>query len=260
MKCLNIGCGCRYNSSWVNIDINPVDKDVIGYDINKRIPFTDNSFDVVYHSHLIEHIPKKRAESFIKDCVRIVRPGGIMRVVVPDLEQIARMYLKSLEQAVSGSEGWAANYEWMMLEMYDQAVRNQPGGDMAAFLAKEHIPNKDFIIARIGVEARNFMETGSNTRPRDGRFLKKIYRVLRFGRDYMPVKIGRFRLSGEVHQWMYDRYSLSVLLEKCGMTDIIQRSATESYLQDWVKWNLDTETDGTIYKPDSLYMEGKKPT
>jgi hypothetical protein len=44
------------------------------------------------------------------------------------------------------------------------------------------------------------------------------------------------------------------------MTDIIQRSATESYLQDWVKWNLDTETDGTIYKPDSLYMEGKKPT
>ena len=259
MKCLNIGCGCRYNSSWVNIDINPVDKDVIGYDINKRIPFTDNSFDVVYHSHLLEHIPKKRAVGFIKDCVRILRPRGIMRIVVPDLEQIARMYLKSLEQAMSGSEGGAANYEWMMLEMYDQAVRNQPGGDMAAFLAKEHIPNKDFIIARLGVEARNLMETGRNTRQRDGSFLKRIYRVLRFGRDYMPTRIGRFRLSGEVHQWMYDRYSLSVLFEKCGMTDVIQRSATESYLQEWVKWNLDTEMDGTIYKPDSLYMEGKKP-
>lgn len=260
MEYLNLGCGTHFHPDWTNIDVKKNVGGVHACDLKNGIPFPDISFDFVYHSHLLEHFSREEGEKLLLECFRVLRPMGIIRVVVPDLELIARMYLKSLEQAVSGSEGWAANYEWMMLEMYDQAVRNQPGGDMAAFLAKEHIPNKDFIIARLGMEARNLMETGPNTRPRDGSFLKKIYRVLRFGRDYMPVKIGRFRLSGEVHQWMYDRYSLSVLLEKCGMTDIIQRSATESYLQEWVKWNLDTEADGTIYKPDSLFMEGKKPT
>ena len=58
---------------------------------------------------------------------------------------------------------------------------------------------------------------------------------------------------------MYDRYSLSHLLQSCGLGQIVQRAANESYLPDWTVWNLDTESDGTVYKPDSLFMEAIKP-
>jgi hypothetical protein len=76
--------------------------------------------------------------------------------------------------------------------------------------------------------------------------------------DLHALQIGRFRQSGEVHQWMYDSYSLSILLRNCGLEKIVNRTASESYIHDWGDFNLDTEPDGSIYKPDSLYMEAVK--
>ena len=89
-----------------------------------------------------------------------LRPQGVLRIVVPDLEQIARSYLTALEKASSDSEEWQANYEWILLEMYDQAVRNNSGGEMAAYLFREHIPNQEFILKRCGTEAKNLIEIG----------------------------------------------------------------------------------------------------
>jgi len=79
-------------------------------------------------------------------------------------------------------------------------------------------------------------------------------------KDFTALQIGRFRQSGEIHQWMYDRYSLDKLLQECGLVKVTQRYAHQSYLENWNKYNLDTEPDGTIYKPDSLYMEAIKPS
>jgi hypothetical protein len=58
---------------------------------------------------------------------------------------------------------------------------------------------------------------------------------------------------------MYDRYSLGRLLRECGFVEIVQRLASESYIEKWSNFNLDTQPDGTIYKPDSLFMEALKP-
>jgi hypothetical protein len=58
---------------------------------------------------------------------------------------------------------------------------------------------------------------------------------------------------------MYDYYSISLLLKNNGLSGIIRRSAHESYIPNWTNFNLDTELDGTIYKPDSLYVEAIKP-
>jgi hypothetical protein len=82
---------------------------------------------------------------------------------------------------------------------------------------------------------------------------------LLLGKEYATLQLGRFRKSGEIHQWMYDRYSLGVLLSKCGLEKIVQRNPRESYIPDWTKFNLDTEKDGTVYHPDSLFVEAIKP-
>jgi predicted SAM-dependent methyltransferase len=282
MNYLNLGCGHRFHADWVNVDFVSTGKGVIAYDLTQGIPFPNASFNVVYHSHLLEHFPKTEAGAFLRECCRVLRPQGILRVVVPDLEQIARSYLTALEKASTGSQKWAANYEWILLEMYDQSVRNQSGGEMAAYLYREHIPNKEFVLKRYGIEAKNLIEAGHLHRQQPqpvpvpesqpNPLVKQIYRFLRYptyrqesllklllGKEYSALKIGRFRQSGEVHQWMYDHYSLTLLLEQCGLENIVQCTATESYIPDWANFNLDTELDGTVYKPDSLFMEARKP-
>lgn len=282
MKCLNLGCGHRFHSSWTNVNFTVTGEGVLAHNLTQGIPFPDASFDVVYHSHLLEHFPKCSAELFLRECHRVLRPEGILRVVVPDLEQIAQIYLFTLEQANAGSPEGIANYEWVLLEMYDQAVRHTYGGEMKAYLTREDIPNEKFILKRFGSEAKTLIETGRQHRQQSQsvkvqksrlkRVLSRIYRCLRYpayrreillklllGQEYSTLQIGRFRQSGEIHQWMYDRYSLSVLLKKCGLEQTVQRSATESYIPNWTSFNLDTEPDGEIYKPESLYMEALKP-
>lgn len=282
MKYLNLGCGSRFHHEWTNVDFTSTGDRVIAHNLTQGIPFPEAFFDVVYHSHLLEHFSKTQAESFLRECFRVLRPQGILRVVVPDLEQIARSYLIAIEQAMSGSQEWTANYEWILLEMYDQTVRNHPGGEMAAYLLREYIPNHEFVLKRLGIEAKNLIEAGHQLRQqpqsvsipegKHKRLLKQIYRFLRYptyrqesllkillGKEYSALQIGRFRQSGEIHQWMYDRYSLGLLLEKCGLENVVERTATDSYIPNWTSWNLDTEIDGSIYKPDSLFMEAIKP-
>ena len=153
---------------------------------------------------------------------------------------------------------------------------------MAEYLFKDKITNKEFVISRYGSEAKNLIVFGHQQRQQSQvpvvieskpeHFLKKVYRFFRYptyrresliklllDKEYTALQIGRFRQSGEIHQWMYDRYSLSVLLKECGFENIVQRNAPESYITDWDSFKLDTEIDGTVYKPDSLFMEAIKP-
>ena len=71
------------------------------------------------------------------------------------MERIAKEYLENLELALQGNKEGANNYEWIMLELYDQTVRNESGGDMAKYLFQKNIPNEDYVFERIGEEGRN---------------------------------------------------------------------------------------------------------
>ncbi|MFB2838107.1 class I SAM-dependent methyltransferase [Floridanema evergladense] len=279
MNYINLGCGSRFHLDWTNVDFVSTGEGVIVHNLIEGIPFPNCSFDVVYHSHVLEHFSKKQGELFLRECYRVLRPQGILRIAVPDLEQIVRIYLTALEKASSASPEWAFNYEWIALEMYDQTVRNNPGGEMATYFQRKPLPNQQFVLERCGVEAKNLLEVEQeiDSVTKQGsileKLLKSVYRFFRYpkyrrelllkgilGKEYNLLQIGRFRQSGEVHQWMYDRYSLAVLLKKCGMENIVQRTATQSYIANWSSFNLDTEPDGTIYKPDSLFMEAIKPS
>lgn len=280
MKCLNLGCGSRFHPDWTNIDFVSTGEGVIAHNLTQGIPLPDSSFDVVYHSHVLEHFSKTAAIDFLQECYRVLKPEGVLRVAVPDLEQITKTYLIALDKASQQEKNWQENYDWILLEMYDQTVRNFSGGEMRKFFCRDNITNQDFLWQRCGIEAKKLIELGqklnkqSNSIPQPTfkQTIRKIYRLFRFPgnikelclkmllgeKDYQNLQIGRFRQSGEIHQWMYDRYSLSKILQQCGFQAIVQRSATESYIKDWSSFNLDTEPDGKLYKPDSLYMEGLK--
>lgn len=269
MRHLNLGCGSNFHPDWTNVDFTATGKDVIAWNLRRGIPFPDQSFDAVYHSHVLEHFSRKEAVSFLRECYRVLTLGGILRVVVPDLEQIARLYLYALENASDGSAEWARNYEWILLEMYDQTVRSYPGGSMADYLRQEPLENEKFIIDRVGFEAENLIQTLRSTKseqtaeksPDNDDCLGDRERLLKeiLGHtDYTALKIGRFRQSGEVHQWMYDRYSLRHLLEQTGFEDICICRHDESNIPNFNTFQLDVQSNGKARKPDSLFMEAKK--
>jgi len=280
-KFLNLGCGARFCTAadWINIDFQSFSPDVNQYDLKQGIPFEDESVDAVYHSHVLEHFPPAEAIKFLAECRRVLKPGGVIRVVVPDLESIAKAYLQAVDKAASGEESWQQNYEWLMIELYDQAVRDTPGGEMGNYLRAEKIPNLDFVLERGGVEVLDIMKAAQNESDADGsgrrsglrRMLGRVYWRLRragfgrellvhllLGRDYDALRLGRFRSSGEPHLWMYDRYSLPRTLRCAGFQNPHLLNPTASQIPNWVEFNLDTEPDGTVYKPHSLYAEALK--
>lgn len=291
---VNLGCGGRFHPDWVNADIAPRDPSVLRCDLSQRLPFPDGDFDVVYHSNVLEHIRRDDALPFMRECIRVLKPGGILRVVVPDLERICRLYLEKLQQADAGDAASAHDYEWMLLEMYDQTVREKGGGAMREFLRQNPLPNESFVLERIGQEGRELITAlrnappepqaqGQPPKPRSQ--LREIIRRPRtlfemFGRksrastgkrnhDFFnahlgpdwsrALEIGRFRLAGEVHQWMYDRFSLARLMLAAGFRGPALRSPVDSAIPGWTKFNLDTLPDGSVVKPDSFFMEATKP-
>jgi SAM-dependent methyltransferase len=276
MKCLNLGCGSRFHPDFINIDAVSTSPCVKAHDLLKGIPFSDDSFDVVYHSHLLEHLSREHAREFLRECHRVLKTGGVIRIAVPDLEQIARGYLDTLERAQENPLSGQADYDWMMLELYDQAVRERSGGGMLDYLVQDVLPNEAFIYRRIGFEARRVIQAaregsggkGDLTR-RSRRFLDRLrsarntlraacLRLLLSDKERRALEIARFRLRGEIHLWMYDRYSLARLLIETGFRHPAQRAAQESRIPGWAAYQLDADADGLVYKPDSLFMEAVK--
>jgi predicted SAM-dependent methyltransferase len=277
---LNIGCGDRFHPDWNNIDIVSHSKDVIEYDITKGIPFKEYTFEVVYHSHVIEHIPYNQVDGFIKDCYRILKPHGTIRIALPDLENIAKLYLQALQE-VSENETPSniSKYHWMKLELLDQMVRNQSGGQMKTYLLDDKTnKNLPFIKERVGFEAAHILESGQQTKKTLSykikkflglsfrskfRMIKEVLRdkivlsIILWGQAKRSYQIGSFRTSGEMHQWMYDHYSIKKLLEEQGFKNVKITDAFTSRIPNWDSFQLDGK-EGKVFKPDSLFVEATK--
>jgi SAM-dependent methyltransferase len=233
---LNLACGTRFHGDWNNVDFSPyarlsrrpiatfvlraarvissersdtitkMRESITAWDLRHGIPYPDDCFDVVYHSHFLEHLPRDAAEGFLLECKRVLKPGGVIRVVVPDLDYLVERYRGSFTDEDLHQDSIAA--------IFEQMVRTE-----AACLHGK---------------------TG---------LARVAYKWLRSD----PAQ------TGELHRWMYDRVTLAALLRRCGYANAIVRTASESHLPGWTRWGLDTEQDGTPYKPESLYMEANKP-
>jgi SAM-dependent methyltransferase len=276
MKLLNFGCGHTFHQEWTNIDLVSSSPAVREYDIRKNLPYSDGYFDACYSSHVIEHMKKNESDRLIAECYRILKPQGIIRIVVPDLESIARAYLNTLEQVVAGEKAAEVDYDWIIIELLDQLVRSSSGGEMGAYLSNPNITdqNKDFVSSRIGLEAENYWKPGSKSKSlwekisskklgwffeRSRNFLTQFLLLMTGGSQAQEAFTeGVFRNSGEIHRWMYDRYSLQRLLEQSGFVNVRVCRADESLIPDFNKYELDILA-GKIRKPDSLFIEAFKP-
>lgn len=152
---VNLGCGTKTHPSCVNIDwsiyarvkrnpigrvlaplafsgprlaqFNDLDSNVVVHDLRKGIPLEDQTADVVYHSHVLEHIDRDAVPTFLDEIRRVLTLGGIHRIVVPDLERYARQYLASLEAGLSRPRA-AELHDATVSQMLLQMVRREAYG------------------------------------------------------------------------------------------------------------------------------------
>lgn len=77
-------------------------------DAAKPLPFENNTFNLIYASHVLEHIPWYKTEEVLKEWVRILKPGGQLEVWVPDGLKICEILLKSELESVNliDKDGW----------------------------------------------------------------------------------------------------------------------------------------------------------
>jgi len=117
---LNLGCGLNASSEWVNIDgsfsallskrrvlyhvlckifrIKPVPwpKNIKIIDVRKGLPFPDGAAEAIFSSHMLEHLDFDEGDFVIKESFRCLRREGVIRIIVPDLYQIAKRYVDGM--------------------------------------------------------------------------------------------------------------------------------------------------------------------
>lgn len=275
---VNIGCGATWHPAWTNLDVRPVSPQVRSWDVSHGLPFGNEQVDGCYASHILEHLTREQARALLVECLRVLRPGGIVRLAVPDLEGIAREYLHVVARVDKGEQAAMEQYEWITLELLDQLVRDKSGGEMERYLRSKAVNNSAYVVARIGPEAMKYMGVASETNGTNSSAFGVKSMISAVARKVRSVassslrtffaaasgklealRVGHFRLSGECHRWMYDRFSLKQLLDQCGFSQVRTCSAFESGIVDFSSFGLDV-LDGKVRKPDSLFMEAIKPS
>jgi SAM-dependent methyltransferase len=273
---VNLGCGSIFHEAWRNFDVAPSSPEVEYLDVRRGVPIGAGTCDAVYHSHVMEHLVPADGQGLLESCYALLRPGGIVRVVVPDLEGIAREYVQVLDKlAGGGSDALAqSDHEWITLELLDQLVRVRSGGLMADYWKRETIPNEDFLRRRMGWQFTAFRERitkpgepGTRNPPGFGKIVQKLRQKaasLIVGATCgkaaaAALRESMFRAEGEVHRWMYDRFSLSRLLVESGFEAPRAVGFDESAIGGFAGFGLDS-WDGGPRKPDSLFMEARKPS
>jgi SAM-dependent methyltransferase len=170
MRILNLGCGTKVSLSpdVVNIDwsvylrvkknrllramasvalrgerlnrFNALSDNIVVHDLADGIPFDSDSVDVVYHSHVLEHLDRNAAKGFLLETIRVLKPDGIQRIVVPDLEKICRAYILHLSMC-EGAPDEARHHDSYIAALIEQSVRREAYGTSQQPLGRRLLEN-----------------------------------------------------------------------------------------------------------------------
>lgn len=274
-KFINLGCGSLFidNSQWINLDFNPSNKTIQKANLLESLPLKDNSASVVYSSHFFEHIPRSLIQDFLKECFRVLKPNGVLRLVLPDLEKMARSYLEYRENENH------VKADFVVVEIIDQCVRRKSGGQLSQlykkFSEKTNLENKEminFVRERTG---ENLYKRASSYATKN-KMIQKIYKIpnvliSRLQRVWinlwllgLPSAFRKQNISlaqiGELHQWLWDFYQVRTELIAAGFNGVIKSTANTSLVHDFPFYPLDLDVDGLPRKGNqSMFVEAYKP-
>ena len=89
---LQIGCGSNLLPGWLNTTLYPFAPGAVFLNACLPFPIADDSFDYVFSEHVIEHLEFEESSGMLRECHRVLRAGGRIRLATPDLRQIIALY------------------------------------------------------------------------------------------------------------------------------------------------------------------------
>ncbi len=273
---------------WTNVKFSVLaqpDVDNMYYvDISaKPLPFPNSSFDAVNAYHVFEHLTPREGEAFALDILGVLKPGGIFRISVPDLEQNCRKYLHYLAKAVQEpTDQNLSRYKWSAMEIYEQMIRDKSGGLMAEAIRSgdydEEYLNEWYsdvfrpFFQKGGTDNRNavLVDTKKTVLQQLMRVTpKRVYRALsRRIKNVLITSVAPDEtvlarrhplVTKEAVRWQYDRLSLRLLVEKVGFVEFKQMTFKDSDINQWDQYDLDRSNHGDHPIDPSVYVECRRP-
>lgn len=103
---LNLGCGPNPKPDWINVDLGG--KADLHLDLREKFPFADDSVSVIYSEHFFEHLEYPgEATNFLRESYRVLKPGGLFSVGIPDTEWALTAYVTGDQEFFRlASERW----------------------------------------------------------------------------------------------------------------------------------------------------------
>jgi len=270
-KSVNLGCGSNYikNPNWINLDFYSSDF-VQKADLLQRLPLKSESCSVVYSSHFLEHVPYSKVNSLLSETLRILKPNGILRLALPDFEEMVSTYI-ALRKKKEHDKA-----DFLIMEIIDQCVRNVNGGELGRFYEK--IKNQDqykhlykFINKRTGNHLKNkLLKNRRNDLPHKNfqQILSSIiYRIKKYYIKIVLLALPSAFLTqnvsltdiGERHHWVWDFYSLKKMLVSVGYSSVKKCSANKSLIKNFPFFPLDINTKGLPRRGiQTMYIESIK--
>jgi predicted SAM-dependent methyltransferase len=98
---LDVGCGTKVNDTFIGLDFYWHPALDVCHDATRGLPFDNASMKGVFTEHCLEHLELNDVDALLADVMRVLRPGGTVRIIVPDAELYARRYV-ALQDGADG--------------------------------------------------------------------------------------------------------------------------------------------------------------
>jgi predicted SAM-dependent methyltransferase len=108
-KKLHVGCGSNIIESWLNTDIQTQDSRIAYLDAGRAFPLPDSAFDYVYSEHIFEHLTFSQGLNMLKECFRVLKPGGHVRLATPDIDFLMGLYNEPEKEIHKKYVKWSTN-------------------------------------------------------------------------------------------------------------------------------------------------------
>ena len=108
VKKLQLGSSHNVLEGWLNTDIDPPNRSVVYMDATAAFPFGDSEFDYIMAEHMIEHIEYSAGQAMLRECLRVLKPGGRVRFATPDLAVLLALYFGEKTESQQEYIEWAA--------------------------------------------------------------------------------------------------------------------------------------------------------
>lgn len=226
-------------------------------DLRRPLPFADGVFDAAHLQRVFEHLSPEDAPRLAGEVARVSRSGAVVRVAFPDLEEMARSCLETLEAAIADpTERNLVRHEWRFAELFDPLVRTRSGGRMRELVLEGRFDEED-LVDRFGDVFETFAGTPAIDRPpptplrqwlgvlrSPKRLVRCLAAPLRTAEELRARRTIDPRETFESHEWMWDPESMADLLRDAGFTDIHSASWDRSSIEGWNRFDLDRSRSG----------------